>query len=105
MVLGGLTDGCSVAMPGNVPRPPALPYRIVAAGAGPPHSSTWAPLVQAATRSPDVILLDLGLPDLDGLRPASVRVARRLAAMGGHVLHMKLCLKHVRYDDSGSQRP
>lgn len=42
-------------------------YRVVEAGTG------EQALVEAATRSPDVVLLDLGLPDLDG-----VEVVRRL---------------------------
>jgi two-component system KDP operon response regulator KdpE len=46
---------------------PAHGYRVVEATTG------QQGLVEAATRSPDVILLDLGLPDLDG-----VEVARRI---------------------------
>ena len=46
---------------------PAHGYRIVEAGTG------QQGLVEAATRAPDIILLDLGLPDMDG-----VEVARRL---------------------------
>ena len=46
---------------------PAAGYRVIEAGTG------QQALVEAATRSPDVILLDLGLPDMDG-----VEVARRI---------------------------
>jgi len=46
---------------------PAQGYRLVEATTG------AEALAQAATRSPDVILLDLGLPDMDG-----VEVARRI---------------------------
>jgi two-component system KDP operon response regulator KdpE len=42
-------------------------YRVLEAASGEQG------LVEAATRSPDIVLLDLGLPDLDG-----VEVARRL---------------------------
>ncbi|HSQ78918.1 MAG TPA: response regulator, partial [Nitrospirota bacterium] len=42
-------------------------YRLVEAGTG------QEGLMQAASRNPDVVLLDLGLPDLDGLE-----VTRRL---------------------------
>ena len=42
-------------------------YRLVEAGTG------QQALVEAATRAPDIVLLDLGLPDLDG-----VEVTRRL---------------------------
>jgi len=42
-------------------------YRVIEAGTG------RQALVEAATRSPDIILLDLGLPDIDG-----VEVARRV---------------------------
>jgi two-component system KDP operon response regulator KdpE len=42
-------------------------YRVVEAGSG------QVALVEAATRAPDLVLLDLGLPDMDG-----VEVARRL---------------------------
>jgi two-component system KDP operon response regulator KdpE len=45
----------------------ALGYRVVEATTG------QQALVEAATRAPEVILLDLGLPDLDG-----VEVARRI---------------------------
>ena len=46
---------------------PAQGYRLIEAASG------AEALSQAATRVPDVILLDLGLPDLDG-----VEVARRI---------------------------
>jgi len=46
---------------------PAAGYRVIEAGTG------QQALIEAATRTPDVILLDLGLPDMDG-----VEVARRI---------------------------
>jgi two-component system KDP operon response regulator KdpE len=46
---------------------PALGYRLIEAETG------QQGLIEAATRAPDVILLDLGLPDMDG-----VEVARRI---------------------------
>ncbi len=48
---------------------PAVGYRVVEAASG------QQALIEAATRAPDLVLLDLGLPDLDG-----VTVARRLRA-------------------------
>ncbi len=62
-------------------------YRLVEA------ATAQEGLMQATTRNPDVVLLDLGLPDLDGLE-----VTKRVARMDTNAHH-----RHIRAGTGAGQ--